>query len=156
MNKEVLQENNEKLEENNVMLSNVLDTINSLPTAGGGSPVVVEPTEDIYSTSEVKTNKIWIDNKPIYRKVIQFTQGLNGGVNAIAHNVPNVASIVNVSMLLKYNTTIYMNSAFESTTSYISLSGATPDTIYIGIGSSWANSFKQGFTIIMEYTKTTD
>lgn len=27
---------------------------------------------DVYSTSEVKTNKIWIDNKPIYRKVLEY------------------------------------------------------------------------------------
>lgn len=27
-------------------------------------------TLDIYSTEEVKTNKVWIDDKPIYRKVV--------------------------------------------------------------------------------------
>ena len=26
--------------------------------------------QDVYSTKEVKTNKVWIDGKPIYRKVI--------------------------------------------------------------------------------------
>lgn len=29
--------------------------------------------KDIYSTDEVKTNKVWIDGKPIYRKCIQLT-----------------------------------------------------------------------------------
>lgn len=27
---------------------------------------------DVYSTTETKTNKIWIDNKPIYRKVLEY------------------------------------------------------------------------------------
>ena len=27
---------------------------------------------DVYSTTEVKTNSVWIDNKPIYRRVISF------------------------------------------------------------------------------------
>ena len=26
--------------------------------------------QEVYSTEEVKTNKVWIDGKPIYRKVI--------------------------------------------------------------------------------------
>lgn len=29
--------------------------------------------KDIYSTDEVKTNKVWIDGKPIYRKVLLCT-----------------------------------------------------------------------------------
>lgn len=32
---------------------------------------VKDYVEDVYSTDEVKTNKVWIDNKPIYRKVIE-------------------------------------------------------------------------------------
>ena len=32
-----------------------------------------EEINDIYSTSEIKTNKIWIDGSPIYRRVIQTT-----------------------------------------------------------------------------------
>ena len=30
---------------------------------------------DTYSTSEVKTNKVWIDGRPIYRKAFAFTSG---------------------------------------------------------------------------------
>lgn len=38
-NKEILQGNNERLTLNNVLLNNILNTINSLPEAGGGSVV---------------------------------------------------------------------------------------------------------------------
>lgn len=154
-NEETLQDYNSRLAENNTNLNTVLTMINELPEAKEETEEAVQVV-DVYSTDEVKTNKIWIDGKSIYRKVIKFTQGLNGGVNAITHNVANIDSIVDVNMLLKFNTTVYFNSAFESTSAYISLSGATPETLYIGVGSNWGNSFKQGFTIIMEYTKTTD
>lgn len=44
---------------------------------------------DVYSTSEVKTNKVWINGKPIYRKVIQTT--VDNNINAtIAYNINNV------------------------------------------------------------------
>lgn len=32
---------------------------------------------EVYSTSEKLTNKVWIDGKPIYRKVFQFTSANN-------------------------------------------------------------------------------
>lgn len=154
-NEETLQIYNNRLAENNTDLNTVLTMINELPEASEETGGVVEVV-DVYSTGETKTNKIWIDGKSVYRKVIKFTQGLNGGVNEITHNIANIDSIVDVNMLLKFNTTVYFNSAFESTSAYISLSGATPEKLYIGVGSSWGGSFKQGFTIIMEYTKTTD
>lgn len=31
-----------------------------------------EGEKDIYSTEEVKTNKVWVDGKPIYRRVVSF------------------------------------------------------------------------------------
>lgn len=49
--------------------------------------------KDIYSTDEVKTNKVWIDGKPIYRKVISsssFTASLSV-------SIPNIKEIVNIT-----------------------------------------------------------
>lgn len=39
---------------------------------------------DVYSTSEVKTNKVWIDGKPIYRKVLTCTTNTATVTNAWA------------------------------------------------------------------------
>ena len=33
----------------------------------------VNNKQDVYSTNEVKTNKVWVDGKPIYRKVVTGT-----------------------------------------------------------------------------------
>lgn len=37
------------------------------------SQKINETTKEVYSTDEVKTNKVWIDGKPIYRKVLTQT-----------------------------------------------------------------------------------
>ena len=52
--------------------------------------------EEVYSTSEVKTNKVWIDDKPIYRKVITgTTSSTNGSTwNYVNLNTPNINEIL--------------------------------------------------------------
>ena len=47
--------------------------------------------EDIYSTNETKTNKVWIDGKPIYRKTI-FVRSLpnNADPKEYSHNITNM------------------------------------------------------------------
>ena len=57
-NEETLQEYNERLEENNVSLANVLTTINNLSSTSGGGSL------DIYSTNETRVGT-WLDGKPI-------------------------------------------------------------------------------------------
>ena len=45
--------------------------------------------QDVYSTNEIKTNKIWINNKPIYRKT--FNRG--NDLSSFNHNIANVDMI---------------------------------------------------------------
>lgn len=47
------------------------------------------PFTDVYSTSEVKTNKVWTDGKPIYKKT------LIGTYNNEAVLLSNVSTLVN-------------------------------------------------------------
>lgn len=49
--------------------------------------------KDVYSTSEVKTNKVWIDGKPIYRKTIYVSSLPNATATNVNHNISNVSSI---------------------------------------------------------------
>lgn len=46
---------------------------------------------DIYSTTETKTNKVWIDGKPVYRKVLVINQTISSDTN-IPTTIPNNAS----------------------------------------------------------------
>jgi hypothetical protein len=45
--------------------------------------------KDIYSTNEVKTNKVWIDGKPIYRKVYSITTPDTADTNMSVASIPN-------------------------------------------------------------------
>lgn len=55
-----------------------------------------EEAKDVYSTSEVKTNKVWIDGKPIYRKVVNFGRLPNSNNQTVAHNISNIDVITNI------------------------------------------------------------
>lgn len=77
-------------------------TLSSPITIGG---VVQSTVEDAlsalaietFSTSETLTNKVWIDGKPIYRKVIKWESSLASGVNEIG-SVPNIGELVSASI----------------------------------------------------------
>lgn len=49
-----------------------------------------------YSTSEVLTNKIWIDGKPIYRKVVSCGNLPNASSITVAHGITNLQTYISV------------------------------------------------------------
>ena len=106
-----------------------------------------------YSTTEVKTNKVWINNKPIYRKVVYDTTSRSAGNYNIEHGIQNYDEIVS------YKTLCYQSSSvIHDASSTSSLSGSERVTSYfnnsnISIRTSWAIVKT---IIIIEYTKTTD
>lgn len=109
---------------------------------------------EVYSTSEVKTNSIWIDNKPIYRKVVQ-TGALSGSVKNVAHGISSLNIVINL-----YGIAITSGNAYYTiprvvntqTNQQIGLNAnGTNITLDAGSNASFADSF-----VIIEYTKTTD
>ena len=46
--------------------------------------------DNIYSTSEVKTKDVWIDGKPIYRKVVYFDSTTTNANISFAHGISNI------------------------------------------------------------------
>lgn len=109
---------------------------------------------DSYSTDEVRTNKVWINGKPIYRKVYSaspFTpisqQWSNTGV--IIYNVDQLISVtpLYVSNVSPYNKGVVHNGIYRvNENNYLQ---------YYFTGSYQAE-MKIGRSIIIEYTKTTD
>lgn len=53
--------------------------------------------QDIYSTTEVKTNKVWIDDKPIYRKVVELGNLPNSTSKQVAHNISDYDVVTSLS-----------------------------------------------------------
>lgn len=109
---------------------------------------------DLYSTSEVKTNKVWIDGKPIYRKTIDCGNLPEAGVmKTVEHNISNLGKIVNFSGLM-FNAVGHQmpfpwpweNSEFNS---YFI------DSTYIYLDTN-ANRSEYSIIVTLEYTKTTD
>lgn len=101
---------------------------------------------DTYSTSEVKTNKTWIDGKPIYRKVF-VSESDSIGFNTHLET-PYIDIIVNQGVL-------YRRIQNDSCTPIIYKHG-TGETAYITLKWSTAGEFGDGYSWWVEYTKTTD
>lgn len=107
-----------------------------------------------YETSEVKTGEVWIDGKPIYRKVFQVS-AIQSKAVTINHNISN-ANIVWVdtshSFLLVGNNTYSLPRIGNSINQCVGVQ-ATRSTFTISAGSD--ASFSGGAIVTLLYTKTT-
>lgn len=142
---------------------------------GSGSEIVVEPDEptedtklifesidldaqytesEYYSTEEVKTNKVWIDGKPIYRKVY----------NTFTTSSDQTYTYIVIDTFLNIN--ILPTSSYTIQAGNFNLSGATPDvglgkfgsisqnnSGLIFIATTTTNRELSDFECILEYTK---
>lgn len=126
---------------------------------------VREKVTDIYSTNEIKTNEIWIDGKPIYRKVIEKTFTSTIGETGKAHSYDIAHGISNLSVIVKEQTRMHSSSGYKYLLPYVNgdtsiKASASVDryddtNIYLRIvNDTWGSKTK--LTTILEYTKTTD
>lgn len=105
---------------------------------------------DYYSTTETKTNKVWIDGKPIYRRVFEINNPADN--TTIISNV-NVISgtILNYRANNQYAVNLAVNS--EAT---------VQSGVYVFVVNNEVKIYNRGtipatkVVIILEYTKTTD
>lgn len=127
------------------------------------------PFEDVYSTTEVKTNKKWIDGKPIYRLVYMDNKAY--AAKSAFHislesyiNPDTINQITHFECYTKRNNSsgkagiFFSNRAHPSSWDYQS-------TAYLGMQSgkfsltfetSTSSGTGSGIFAIIEYTKTTD
>ena len=111
-----------------------------------------------YSTNEVKTNKVWIDGKPIYRKVVDL--GTIGGMHTTKTLYDGYyATIVDFGGY-KYTSTNKMSLNSDTSSSnwmhvdyYIESSNDLSINVHRSSTGVWAD---WSIKIIIEYTKTTD
>ncbi len=110
-------------------------------------------TPDYYSTNEIKTNKVWIDGKPIYRKVFYRD---NTGYNNPEFNygtISNFGQLVQAETITVSNQNQNQEQEFSSyRRCRISISGTT---------ATFKNEPQLSYNVneyylIAEYTKTTD
>ena len=125
-----------------------------------------------YSTSEVRTGDVWIDGKPIYRKVIEFTSTTFSKLTVNAQIIDNTFSttdktvrkwwgfIEGTPLPFSYvtNTTISGNTIlYPSQALWVDFTGSGVRLLANFLNDTYAANFsnKSGFVVI-EYTKTTD
>ena len=110
--------------------------------------------KDIYSTSETKTNKVWIDGKPIYRKVISATSPSSVNIWVGVGSISNLSVLISISgtlagtsdgRILPIN---YPEPSYEIVTTVIRGS--------VQMRTSTSVFTSKPCHIILEYTKTTD
>lgn len=108
-------------------------------------------SRDVYSTNEEKTNKIWLDGKPVYRNVIYLDSSSTTG-SYVNHNISNIETVISSSITI-YDSGNYLTD-WVRTDSNLCISVAFSPTRYfiykhnnLTINKGW---------IIVEYTKTTD
>lgn len=114
--------------------------------------------EDVYSNNEIKTNKVWINGKPIYRKVINIGNLPNATSETIATGINfNNARLINmfgfckfdsnnVSLPLPFNNPSNLNDAIS-----INIDNSNNVIVLTGRDRSGYSGY-----VIIEYTKTTD
>jgi len=109
------------------------------------------PNPEEYLPTEVKTNKTWIDGKPIYRKVIAGTAPGTSGWYSVNAGLSNVSEVINIYGSLSPETGRWLALPYSESGYAIALD-CTPPNLEINFQYGMPGSFK----IILEYTKTTD
>lgn len=146
---------------NNIQLSTTVDMQTLESNVSTNTSDIENLENDIenlqtYSTSEVNTGKVWIDNKPIYRKIITYTYSQGSTTGSVNSELSNL-SYINIKAMVHKDTNdndwepipYYSSSSdwcrlfYRSSSNTIQIrSSATSSTFYL--------------YIILEYTKTTD
>ena len=128
-------------------------------------PIVSQSLHD-YSTTEQVVGT-WIDNKPIYEKILEFTidSTTKGNYVGFNHNISNIDKIVDVKSFFTNDNGVYYNSArfsnYNSETSNFNaynsatLVAATRTEIGFQIGTGITSDYNKVY-VTLRYTKTTD
>lgn len=117
-------------------------------TNGEALPLVTaKESDDIYSTTETKTNKVWIDGKPIYRKVVSGTvANIDTWEDYADLSSINIKSLINLYGAIGLDdglTQINVPNEMFMTHYY-------PSTKILRAYSKWHN---RTITLVLEYTK---
>lgn len=152
---------NDEIEDNTLIVI-LDDTIDATPTENSTNPItsggvytaihnlVIPP--DIYSTTEIKTNKMWIDGKPIYRKCftgpeIHLAQGWETVTWANVDGL-NIDNIVHSYIRGRDSDPVFSNLSYP-----VGAALSQNDT-YLHIVPIYNIIYFD--TVVIEYTKTTD
>lgn len=141
-----------KISQTTVSGAQVVDGYSTSTSDGYSCNYVNNVIKDVFSTDEVKTNKVWINNKPIYRKC--FNRG--NDISTFDHNIANVDLIWfdSTHSLRKHESGNVFNLIGGSVDGSIKIAMWVNDTS-VHIDNIGGTSPTEIY-IVLEYTKTTD
>ena len=143
-------------EEDNLDINSlVIDDTKTSDKTTWSSKKINEENKEIYSTDEVKTNKVWIDGKPIYRKVVTQTITTPGSENIINNfDISLIRDIISIYGSIKQP---------SGTIAPISYHDSSSDGAFICMSKRLGHFIFNAKTagvgdviLIVEYTKTID
>ncbi len=113
--------------------------------------------QEVYSTTEIKIGK-WIDGKPLYRKVIIWSETnyiQQNTVLSLAHGISNLNEVIKCNGMVKWsNKFMPMTTHYTNQQNEIAIN--TIDNNNINFTSYNENWGATRIVFILEYTKTTD
>jgi len=138
------------------------DTINILGNVGSylariscrmtSKYVNVYDTDKVHSLSEINTGRIWIDGKPIYRKVIDFGLLPNTASKNVAHGIVTLDKVINLYGISDNGT--YQIPIPHTNTAGLNFSYSTfVDQTNVNITTGGATHTAYYAYITLEYTK---
>lgn len=113
-------------------------------------------TLDVYSETETRTNKVWIDGKPIYRKVVDCGALPNNTTKNVDANIADMDAVVGITGFSSSSTsTITLPYIYDSSTYIEFYFNKTNSRVIIKASFNASTYYTTSYAII-EYTKTTD
>jgi len=142
----------------NVVTTQLSATVTAGTTFGGTWGVVRAVIPSIpnfnYSTSEISTGTIWIDNKPIYKKTVSTGAMPNNTRKQVAHGISNLGFIISMSGAA-YGSSTFVPIPYTDTTASSSV-GLFADSNNIILFTGANMSYLTTSYVTLYYTKTTD
>ena len=138
----------------------VVDTFN-VENKTTNAPSVRAVEDKLSYSTEEKQIGYWIDNRPLYRKVIVVTNLVKDGSEQIVEIIPNIREVRSVvgtqttSGGMTSNMPLLWENNVSSRNSMVWADVQTAQTyVKYKVNSGWTSLSK--ITITLEYTKTTD
>lgn len=119
---------------------------------------LVSEVDMIYSTSERYTGKIWIDDKPIYRKVLHYAGVATKGVSTLIGSITGFADIITIEGTFRNNAD---DNCFPIGYTYSNFGTTVVQNMPFTLGNNgnlYASPYGfdiSNINVIIEYTKTT-
>ena len=99
---------------------------------------------------------VWIDGKPLYRKVVSIGSLGNNTTKTVAHNISNLGIITHSEFSwLDGNTYWWSDYRWDSSSIYIKFNVDSTNIRIESMGTNWSSRTSDCYAIL-EYTKTTD